>query len=890
MTSSQERPKAHGKITIQQVGDILDLLVRDLYGNDPHLTLRELIQNAHDALVELPQTAQLHAKPIMIRLNDLSDSPYIEVIDHGIGMSREDIETKLCVVGNTDKLHSPNLEKIIGRYGIGFLSSFIIADHVEVSTCKYGSSDPLLWRTEDKETWTLEPCTGLDFPHGTRVRLYFRRTFLGEDNQRLNDLRYVDGVEGVVKQHCYLLPVPIQIAQANVAGARRVNAQHSPWDDKTEARHTFHALFGTRNEPLYIHQFKVDDPHRKLSAAGVLYFRDEIFSSLAVRLHVKRMLVDSHVNRLLPSYAPYVQGVVECPGLKFDLARRTVPDFDPTYRWLRGVIAKECEKAFIRFAEKQPDDFFLFWPDVDLTVIGRLLRQLHLEEDEVGREHAESFLLAAAKYFPFYVVDEYTGAQGRPVWKSIDDLMSSARRRGDDESAEKVEVFYSDSKNPVEKDMLLTQYSEIIDVGRTEKRAHQLLIDQLAFYNDRFTDFQLRKVTINRFNPIDQSERDSWADLVEEVQKGLFFGTRSHDVQVETFEPSSTPVVITDSYVDPEILESYRQQVETMSRAQGAEHLASQIMRLVESMQRQEGGVLTIHLNAQNPMMQRLRSAAYRDVATLGLMSVCWRAVLDYFGWNSTRQMLLREKKFTEQLVMQLLDLAARRDAANTRADEIEAEAVSLRDQVAVLSKKIAPRSLNAFVGVLDIAGSTARIVSNPSASPEQKIGYLRELLTDIKLYLREFATVIGFTGDGMQFYLEADGESRHNLRVALGQGLLHRIGTLPERNEEVRRIMEDAHIVAPRLRVALAFGLIYVGDIISPQDLMGLPAVQATRICAQEEWYSGSKTALLITEEAYDRGSASKLWRAADFSQVSEVTLSGMATPITLYKPVVER
>ena len=895
MVSPADGDADQGRIVIRDVGDILDLLVRHLYGNDPHLTLRELIQNAHDALVELPPNVPHDNKPIVVKLDDLSPSPCLDIIDQGIGMSREDIETKLCVVGNSDKLRSSNLVNLIGRYGIGFLSSFIVADHVEVLTRKYGSNTSLLWSTKDKETWTIREISQNEFPHGTRVRLYFRSSGSPGDSERMNDLRYLEGIEDVLRQHCYLLPFAIQVGQVSVPGNHQVNARAAPWDDSAEAREAFHALFGVRTDALYAHQFSVYEARRDLHASGVLYFQDEIQTSSAVRLHVKRMLVDSHVNRLLPTYAVFVQGIIECPELNFDLARRTVPDFDPAYQWLRGVVAKQFQSAFVRFAERRPDDFFKLWPDVDNTVISRLVRAWRQESGDEDERYAESFVLAAAKYFPFFVVDEFTGAQGRPLWRSIDDLMTTARRRGRVAEGEKVTIYYSETPNPVEKDMLLTEYAEIIDVGRPEKTNHRLLMDVLAYYNDRFDDFQVQKVSVSRLNPISSTELKEWEALVSEVQQGLFFGGRSHDVQVETFEPSSTPVVITDSTVDPEVLETVRAQLETTRRAPGSDMLVAQLLKVVESMKAHEGkeggGVLTIHINAQNPMMQRLRSTEAREVALLGVMSVCWRAVLDYFGWNSTRQMLLREKQFTEQLIRALLELAERRITLVMRADQLEAEASALRSQVQQLGAKFDARFVDAFIGVLDIEGSTARIVAHPGASPEQKVAYLRYLLSDLKEYLSDFANVVGFTGDGLQFYIESGPAlNKTNLRTALGPGLSYRLTSLAERVDDVRMIVDKTHFETPRVRVALSYGVTYLGQIISDLDIMGFGAVQATRICSHEDWYRKAGTSLLITEDAYNQGPQSQLWRPADFELVDEFTLAGLSTPVKLYKPVGDR
>ena len=878
---SGAREESSGRFEIRQVGRILDLLVHELYGGDPHLTIRELVQNAHDALVELGSENR-SPRPITIRVNDLEDRPYIEVLDHGIGMSKEDIESKLCVVGNSAKLESENLHTLIGKYGIGFLSAFIIADHVEVTTRRRGTPNALRWETTNKETWTLRSEPAKQFAHGTRVRLYFRDRYSSRHQERIQELRFADGIAEVVRQHCYLIPFPIRVEQSGAEDAgRQVNAQCAPWDDQQEARETFRALFG-RGEPAFIHRFAVQESTsgRELRAAGVLYFQDEISYSPSVWLHVKRMLVDAEVNKLLPPYAPFVQGVVECPDLEIDLGRRRVQTFDLPYRWLRKVIAEEFQKAFVTFAQRQPEELFQLWPNVDKTVIGRLMRQLAVEDEE-NSKLAEAFLLAAGRYFPLYTVNQVVGAQGRPAMKNIHEMVTAARPQ----PGAKVPIVFTESNSPVEKDMLLSTYPEVIDVGRTTREADRALLNRMALYNESFPDFELKGVTASRFTELHPDEAADWSEIIRMAGEGLHFYGRSHDVRVERFSPRSTPAVITDSQVDSEMVEAVRRQLEPAGRNPVAEPVIDQMLKVLDSLQNR-GGMLTIHLNADNELMRRLMAATPQDRVNLAVMSVCWRAVLDYYGWNSTRDMLQREKQFTQDLILSLLDTSEGFDDLTSQIRRLE---VDLRQsQEALNALDWAPEGRrDAIVGVLDIEDSVARIVGEPRGGPDEAFTYLQLVLSDVQAYVESFARVIGFTGDGMQFLIEDEGgrDPRPDVRVALS-GLSQRLATLKERNRDVRNLMERAGYSVPRFRVAIAYGPVYFARMVpNTINVLGLPAVQATRLCASKEMYEQPRTDLLATEHTVNVGAGWGLWRATDFTRIGEFTIAGMSAPITVFR-----
>lgn len=875
----QPPPSTVDDIKIIDVTRLLELLVQDLYGSDPHLTLRELVQNSHDAIVELPPGPTRDAGRIAVEVNVFTDPYYIEVSDTGAGMSRERMGLNLGAIGDTTKLGNPNT---IGRFGIGFLSCFIIANHVEVVSRQPGSPTTCIWVTKDKRRYTLTETYDHQFAHGTRVRLYFRDTYPAEYVERINEIRSTEGVERVLTRFCYLIPMPITVRGKHDEGQpRRINAINPPWDSQSEAAAAFRVLFA-RNEPLYTHRFSEQDPNTGYSAQGVLYFRGELALTPSLQLYVMRLLVDPEDTRLVPAYAAVVQGIVECPKLAVDLGRRSISEFDPPYKWLRAVVARQYERAFVKFASTQVDDFFAFWPNVDQTIISRLLRALG-SDDPVVSSAAESFLVAAAPFIPFYVVNTMSGAQGRPMWKMISEMVDSVPLPPDG----KVTIRYSDSTNPVEKDMLINTYREFIDVGRADRPAHEALMTQIYALNDAHARFRVEKVSASRFDSVDDHEVQEWRPVLERVRSDLIFFGRSHEVVLERYSPDSTPVVITDSTVDKDVIATLRDRISSMGGDPNSDAVTKQIVALLDNM-KERGGVLTIHLNANNGLLRKLSSVFdtdLREVAMHGLMTICWRAVLDYFGWNSTRDMLAKDKRHTHEVISALLEVREREASLLDRCTRLETEANELKQEVAALrplaSNAAANRSFMGIIGFIDIVDSTRKIIGNPSAGPVEASRFIQLLVAGVRDHIAAFATPVGFTGDGLQFCIEAEARSSGlSVRTELA-GLPYIVEALCTRDGDLRAIVEKTLADVPKLRIALAYGQLIQAPVVSASDLIGLPAVEASRLCAKKNLYEGVGHHLLATKHAVNAGANWDLWKATDFTHVDEIRLEGLENAV---------
>ncbi|SIS89390.1 ATP-binding protein [Insolitispirillum peregrinum] len=876
--------KNAGQIEIKDIRHVLDLLISHLYGGDPHLTVRELIQNAHDAIVSKYDVG--HRKPfyadeqITIEVDPfVGGNGYLEITDSGTGMTGDELRENLGKIGDSSKLaaavHNP---AIIGRFGIGFLSSFIVAERVDVTTRSVKSSEVWRWSTSDKANWVMKQVGSDQMPKpGTRVRLHFSNTYSSAVSKRIHDLQGVDGLRKLVERFAYLLPIPIKIQRSGERGVT-ANAVRPPWGSEADAANAASVLLPNKDQPLHIHRFERKESN--YSASGVLYFRPQLTFNASMRLYVRRMLVDEEDTSLLPDYALFATGFVDSPSPDVDLARRNVSQFDPAYQWLRRVVREEFERAFIDFATQSSDTLAVkLWPRVDNSFITRLLHSSQ-SDDELEKTAAISFLLQASRFMPFYLLDTISGGFGQPTWKTIDSMVRETRGRAstagsrDQKLPVKVVVPYTNSSAPIEKDFLVQAYSEVIDVGREEK-AHGQLMEILTGYNDQFPDFELCRVTADRFTPLPPGEVSQWVAVVDLVQGAVIFRGREHRVLVELFEPVTNAVTITDTEVDEEEANRFREALSGV----GSSGLQGELARMMtEFLDRagSAGGLITIHINAGNAMMVRLREAMTSpnheivSVAGSGLQQTVWRAVLDYFGWRSTRDMINRERVLNVTMMNELLDRTETLQQVRERLTQAENNRQALEDQNAILNQKLAameeePQDLgNVIVGFIDIVSSTETVMMNALLAPEQRDALMIALIKRLQKQLDGIAQPISFTGDGLLFHFKAGttGVCLPHLRT-LADALDLERGNFPA----MAPFLANKGM---RLRIALSWGPVRFDRIGPSNNLVGWPVVEAARLAAAKDFYPDGQVSIVATELAVTAGIQAGLWRNGDWERIT--------------------
>ncbi len=286
---------------------LLEVLGKNLYST-PSVTLRELIQNAHDACIRRTiESGEEHFYKISLLCED-NDTLIIE--DNGSGLTEDEIRDYLATIGSgytrvlRDKLSS---EDMIGYFGLGFLSAYVVAEKVEVHTCSFKTPNKA-WRFSSAggKSFTVSPAE--QQPVGTRVRLCLKSSF--------HALACSETVANLVRRYCCLLAIPIHINHQ----AEPTNTLQPPWLD-AQAESPL-ALLKKRVEfaELFDEQFSVlaciPILENDLGLKGLIWIQDgSSYGSLdnrKVSVFVRNMFITDKDRELLPRWASFVGAVVEC--------------------------------------------------------------------------------------------------------------------------------------------------------------------------------------------------------------------------------------------------------------------------------------------------------------------------------------------------------------------------------------------------------------------------------------------------------------------------------------------------------------------------------------------------------------------------------------------------
>lgn len=332
---------------------LLVLLADHLY-SEPDVFVRELLQNSHDAIVSRRRLEPALQGHINLAVDRRVGT--ITFTDNGIGMDRDDIRRFLSIIGASSKRAAESLtalrswagKELIGQFGIGMLSAFVVASSVEVRTRKVGAPG-YRWTNNGSVECRLErwdrPETGTDVILAIRTDLDF---VLEEDYLRSRAIRYGN-----------FLPFPIHLN-----GQEPLNTAEPPWEtasgalDEAACREFIQTSYGAL--PLEIIPVAISGPCR---AAGLLFITDDRLPDHGVKgtvdLYVQRMFVSGSEAALLPPWAKFIRGVIDSPDLKPTAARDGIKADDPATRYLRGALGELIIERLRTLAEQEPGRFAL---------------------------------------------------------------------------------------------------------------------------------------------------------------------------------------------------------------------------------------------------------------------------------------------------------------------------------------------------------------------------------------------------------------------------------------------------------------------------------------------------------------------------------------------------
>ncbi len=380
-----------------EVARLLHLMVHAVY-TDKEIFLRELISNASDACDKLRYEAIANPDLIAdasaggefaVTLHPDADGGWLEIIDNGIGMSSQEMAENLGTIARSgtkaflDNLpEQPDGANLIGQFGVGFYSAFMVADHIEVISRKAGSDEVNVWISDGASGFTLATADEAEasrVPRGTIVRLKLKddaKVFVEPDH-----------IERVVRTYSDHILFPVMLAVGNEE-PRQLNRASALWqrsksevsaEDYTEAYRTMTGLF---DEPAVTVHYKAEG---RQSYAVLLFVPEQppfdLFDAERrgrIKLYVRRVYITDDAE-MLPGYLRFVRGVVDSEDVPLNISREMLQN-NPMVAQIRSALTKRMLGDFAKLAEKEPETYLKIW-----NAFGSVLKE-GIYEDTARRE------------------------------------------------------------------------------------------------------------------------------------------------------------------------------------------------------------------------------------------------------------------------------------------------------------------------------------------------------------------------------------------------------------------------------------------------------------------------------------------------------------------------
>jgi molecular chaperone HtpG len=359
-----------------EVGRLLDLVVHSLY-SEREIFLRELVANAADAtdrrrFAALTDPALALPEGAAVRIRPHKPGRTLTISDSGIGMSREELIDQLGTIARSgtrafgQKLAEAEPEErpsLIGQFGVGFYSAFMVADRVEVTSRRAGAEDAWTWASDGRGEFTIAPASR-DAP-GTDVVLQVK----ADADEYLDPVR----IEAVVRKWADHVTIPITIERdgRDVPANEGTALWRKPRSEVTEQaynefyRHLGH-LFDTPWLTLHWHAEGAMEFAALLFVPGSRPFEPlDTDRTSKVRLHVRRMFITDEAE-LLPPWLRFVQGVVDTEDLPLNVSREMLQSTPVLARIRRAITNRVLTE--LKSKTREPEEYGKFWENFGAVV------------------------------------------------------------------------------------------------------------------------------------------------------------------------------------------------------------------------------------------------------------------------------------------------------------------------------------------------------------------------------------------------------------------------------------------------------------------------------------------------------------------------------------------
>lgn len=348
---------------------LLNIIIHSIY-TQKEIFLRELISNASDALdkirFEQSRGTDVADPEQELRIDIHVDKEHnkLTVCDTGIGMSRNEVIDNLGTIaksGTEEFLkqvseQKDNPDNIIGQFGVGFYSVFMVADQVKVkSKSARPAEPPVLWNSDGRQGYEVQELDQ-EFSRGTRVEID-----LNKDCQEFLD---PERVKSIIKTHSNFISFPIYVDQEQVNTIPAL-WKESKFNISQEQYNDFYKFLSyDTQEPLVTLHVSVDAP---VQFTGLLFVPAEskmmlesYASDYGLDLYVHRVLIQRKNQEVIPQYLGFLEGVVDTEDLPLNLSRQSIQE-NAVLRKINKTLTKQVLSRLQKLAREEPDKYLTFW-------------------------------------------------------------------------------------------------------------------------------------------------------------------------------------------------------------------------------------------------------------------------------------------------------------------------------------------------------------------------------------------------------------------------------------------------------------------------------------------------------------------------------------------------
>ena len=349
-----------------EIKQLLQLLSHSLYQNK-EIAIRELVSNASDALDKLRHVSltndDVSDAGLEISIEPNKDDRVLVIRDNGIGMTQEELVQNLGTIahsGSLDFINKLSGDKdadlsLIGQFGVGFYSAFMLADNVEVLTRSWQEKNGWRWQSSGDGSFTIDSAEG--FERGTQIRLHLKKD--------LDEFTEETRLKYILKKYSTFVPHPIKL------DGEHINDQPPIWVEpksslKDEDYNNFYQYLshGADEKPLWHLHLSADSPFQFYS---ILFcpqanYEKMGFARMEHGLHLcaKRILVQNDNTDLLPEYLRFIHGLVDSSDLPLNVSREALQD-NTVFRKMRKVLVKRVLDFLAKMADEESDKYSEFY-------------------------------------------------------------------------------------------------------------------------------------------------------------------------------------------------------------------------------------------------------------------------------------------------------------------------------------------------------------------------------------------------------------------------------------------------------------------------------------------------------------------------------------------------